>query len=252
MSGESERQKAHYEAIHHEYEAHYYDEASMQYRWRYIYGPLFDGLDLNGKRVADLASGSGHNSLALLQRFPEAKIAGFDISDKACEGYRELTGLPAFQIDLTKGVAPDYRVDAAMIIGGLHHCVADLEGTFRTIAGMLEPGGMLLMCEPNQRYLLEGARKLWYRLDGYFDEHTEEALDHEAIAELASPWFTPQDCQHLGGPAYFLIYNSLVLRVPLGSKNAIAPALFKIEEAFNRLPGRRVYPYFVARWKRNG
>ena len=62
MSIDSTRQKQHYEAIHTNYEDHYYDAQSMAYRERFYYDPLFEGLDLNGCRVADLASGSGHNS----------------------------------------------------------------------------------------------------------------------------------------------------------------------------------------------
>jgi hypothetical protein len=62
VSIDSTRQKQHYEAIHTNYEDHYYDAQSMAYRERFYYDPLFEGLDLNGCRVADLASGSGHNS----------------------------------------------------------------------------------------------------------------------------------------------------------------------------------------------
>ena len=40
-------QKAHYEAIHDAYEAHYYDAPSMAYRDRFIYGPLVKRLDLS-------------------------------------------------------------------------------------------------------------------------------------------------------------------------------------------------------------
>jgi hypothetical protein len=42
-----------------------YDASSMAYRDRFVYDIMFRGLDLNGKDVADLAAGSGHNSLAV-------------------------------------------------------------------------------------------------------------------------------------------------------------------------------------------
>src|SRR6476660_5880416 len=94
VSIDSTRQKRHYEAIHTNYEDHYYDAQSMAYRERFYYDPLFEGLDLNGCTVADLASGSGHSSVALLKRFPKAVVTGFDISSSACEAYRRNVGRP--------------------------------------------------------------------------------------------------------------------------------------------------------------
>lgn len=249
---DSARQKALYEQIHDDYEAHYYDTPSRAFRERFMWGPAFDDVDLNGKVVADLACGSGVNTLALVERFPEVRAVGFDISSKACEAYTKNTGFPSHELDLTKGADPGIRVDAAMVWGGLHHCVADLTGTFRTLAALVEPGGTLLLSEPNRRYALEAARTLWYRLDPYFDASTEAALDHDAIADLAAEWFEPQRVVFLGGPAYFLIYNSLILRVPRSVKGALSPPLFAAESAYNRLPGRLWYPYFIARWRRRG
>lgn len=247
---DSARQKALYEQIHDEYEAHYYDAPSRAFRERFMWAPAFDGVDLNGKSVADLACGSGVNTLALVARFPEVRAVGFDISSKACEAYTRNTGFPAHELDLTKGVDPGVRVDAAMVWGGLHHCVADLPGTFRTLAALIEPGGTLILSEPNRRYALEGARALWYRFDAYFDASTEAALDHDAIAAMASEWFEPERVVYLGGPAYFLIYNSLILRVPRSVKGALSSPLFVAERAYNLLPGRLWYPYFIARWRR--
>lgn len=246
----SDRQKSHYERIHDAYEAHYYDAASMAYRQEFIYDPMFAGVDFNGLRVADLASGSGHNSLALRARFPDVRVEGFDISAKAVEAYRANVGTEAHQIDLTRGYEGDAAYDAAMFVGGLHHCVADLPGTLRTVAGMLRPGGWFLMFEPNNRYVLEAARKVWYRLDGYFDSATEAALDHDRLLDLADGLFRLVDVRHFGGPAYFLIYNSLVFRVPPRWKTAAAPPLVAAERLYNRIGGRIWHPVFVARWRR--
>ncbi|MEM9557332.1 MAG: class I SAM-dependent methyltransferase [Acidobacteriota bacterium] len=244
------KQKAHYEAIHDDYEAHYYDATSAEYRRRFIHDPLFEGLDLNGKTVADLASGSGLNSVLLRERFPGAEVVGFDISEPACEAYRQRTGSTSYELDLMAGSDPGVRVDAAMVIGGLHHCVSNLKGTFRTIANLLEPGGLLLMMEPNKKYLLEAPRNFWYSQDPYFEADTEAALSHEEIAGLAAGWFRPRRVRHLGGPAYFLIFNSLIFRVPIALKPVIAPALFLSESLCNLLPGRFLFPYFIAVWER--
>lgn len=248
---DSERQRHHYERIHNDYERHYYDPTSMAFRNRFVYDVMFEGIDLNGKRVADLASGSGHNSLAVLERFPAASVTGFDISPSACRGYRELVGAQAHEIDLTAGTDPGMRFDAAIVVGGLHHCVSDLAGTFRTIGALLDRGGLLLMYEPNSECVLEALRRLWYRHDRYFDAATEHALAHGEIAAIASAdSFSPIACRYSGGPAYFLILNSLVFRIPLGLKRYLAPPLFLLEAAYNRLPWKACFPTFIARWRK--
>lgn len=246
----SVKQQAHYEAIHDDYAQHYYDSSSMAFRNRFVYDPMFEGQDLNGKVVADLACGSGHNSLAVLERFPRARVMGFDVSARACAAYRETVGREAVQVDLTAGADVGHQADVAMVFGGLHHCVSDLEGTFRTIHRLVRPGGLLLMWEPNRQCFLEGLRWLWYRLDRYFESTTEHALSEPGIRRLAAPGFEGLDCRYVGGPAYFLVCNSLVLRVPVGLKRGMASPLFALESAYNRLPGRFWFPTFIARWRR--
>jgi SAM-dependent methyltransferase len=142
------------------------------------------------------------------------------------------------------------RADVAIIFGGLHHCVSDLDGTFRTIAQLLRPGGTLLMYEPNRQCYLELVRRVWYRLDRYFDASTEHSLAHGDILSRASASFEALDCRYMGGPAYFLIFNSLVLRVPASAKDVLQRPLFALESAYNRLPGKFWFPYFIARWRR--
>jgi len=247
----SQRQKKLYEAIHDDYEDHYYDTVSMEYRDRYYYDPIFSGLNLNKRAVADLAAGSGHNSLIALKRFPEVELTGFDISSKACASYNALVQRPAIESDLTKPFSHSEQFDAAMIFGGLHHCVADIPATLTNISNLLKPGGMFLMLEPNRCFFLEVARKLWYRMDDkYFDAATEAALDHRNLCELGRKEFTPIDIQYLGGPAYFLLAQSLLFRLPKGAKTALKPPLLLMEEFYNLFSGEHMSPYFIARWRK--
>jgi SAM-dependent methyltransferase len=250
MSIDSTRQKHHYDAIHSSYEDHYYDEQSLAFRERFYYDPLFAGLDLNGCSVADLASGSGHNSLALLKRFPNAVVTGFDISTAACEAYRRNVGRPGIQADLTRPLDNPGKFDAAMVVGGLHHCVVDLPAALDNLANMLKPGGRLLMLEPNRAFVLEGVRRLWYRLDRYFDAATERALTPSELLEHARARFIPEWVAYYGGPGYFLIAQSLLFRIPKPVKRAITPPLMVVERAFNRVSLPWLHPYFAARWVR--
>jgi SAM-dependent methyltransferase len=247
---DSPRQKAHYEAIHSDYEDHYYDAESMVFRERFYYDPLFAGLDLNGCRVADLASGSGHNSLAVLRRFPKAVVTGFDISRAACEDYLKNVGRPCLETDLTQTLGHPERFDVVMIVGGLHHCVGDLQTALRNVTDLVSPGGRFLLLEPNREFVLEGARRLWYRVDKYFDAATERALAYSDILKQVEFCFSAEQLGYYGGPGYFLISQSLLFRIPKPIKRAIAPSLMVIESAFNCIPVRWIHPYFIARWVR--
>lgn len=249
----SARQKELYEQIHDEYLDHYYDDDSMAYRRRFYYDPAFQGLDLNGRRVADLASGSGFNSLELLSRFPKAQMMGFDISAKACTDYRKLVGAPAEELDLTKPLAkPELagQFDAVMIWGGLHHCVIDLPATLRTVAAMLKPGGTFIMLEPNAGFVLNAARKIWYKFDRYFDASTEAPLYHDAVHEMAGDLFEVEYVKFMGGPGYFLVAQSMIFRLPKSFKRAISGTLTVADGLYNKLGWSPLYPYFVARWTR--
>ncbi len=248
-------QQKHYEDMHDIYAAHYYDASALSYREQFILTPLLDGLDLDGRRVADLACGTGHTSLALKRRFPRADLVGFDISKPAQEAYVQAVGSPAYQTDISaksfvetaRSITP---FDAAIVVGGLHHCVNDLDVTLGNIALLLKKGGYLLMVEPNAEFLLEFVRKLWYRADAYFHAETESALSHDEILRRGAAEFELDSVRFFGGPAYFLLLNSLLFRLPVGIKPVLQTPLFALERLFNHLPGRALYPAFMARWRK--
>ena len=247
---DSSRQKQHYADVHDAYEAHYYDASSMKYRSRFMYDWLFDRIDLNNATVADLACGSGYNSLAIMERYSGVRTVGFDISEPACASYRRTTGNPAHVTDLTRPTGLTEQFDAAIVIGGLHHCVVNLAQTLQNVAAMVKPGGHLLMMEPSADFVLNVVRNKWYAADKYFDAPTEEALSHDAILKQASPYFEGNGVRYFGGLAYFLILNSLIMRVPLGVKPALWPIVKPVEIALGNIPWSGMYPCFLAKWKR--
>jgi SAM-dependent methyltransferase len=251
MQSSGSWQKEHYDTIHDDYEHHYYDEQSMAYRERFYYAPLFADLELNHRAVADIASGSGHNSLALLRRFPHAEVTGFEISSVACEAFRRNVGRPCIETDLTQPLTLHPRgFDVAMIFGGLHHCVANLPMVFQNLALLVKPGGLVLMVEPNREFVLDWVRRVWYRVDRYFDSANERALNHSELLVEAAQFFSLQRVGYYGGPGYFLISQSLLFRMPKSAKAVISPGLMAIESAFNAVPVKWAHPYFIARWVR--
>ena len=109
---------------------------------------------------------------------------------------------------------------------------------------------MLVAFEPNSRYALNAFRKIWYRADRYFDQENEAALDAVAITKIVADKFELQDVTYGGGPAFFLVYNSLIFRVPHWMKRVYARPLIQIERIWNGLPTPYPHGYFVARWKK--
>ena len=212
---------------------------------------MFAGMDLNGKRVAELACGTGTNTLEVLKQFPEAEIIGLDISPNSCAAYTQRTGRPSFVFDLSmEHVDLPTEVDVAFVVGGLHHCSNDLPATLNNVKRILAPGGILLMVEPNASFFLNRLREIWYKYDRWFRDEEETPLDHASLASLAGPDFKILDVLYLGGIAYFLILNSLITRFPLGLKNALAPVLFAFDDVYHKLPGKRPFPMFLARWQK--
>lgn len=251
MKSSSQRQAAHYDRILNAYDEHYYDSNSLKYREEFILLPMLKGLDLAGKRVADLACGSGQTSLYLMQKFPGIQLEGFDISPEVCERYRRSVHRPCSITDLTKPVTVGERFDAAIIMGGLHHCISDLPQSLENISNLLKPGGLLLMFEPSKNFGLESLRKLWYKLDTYFDAETEAALSHDELYRSApKDTFKVRSVRYFGGPAFFIVYNSLVFRIPLGVKRVIAPPILALEKAYGKLPGKFWYSSFIAQWEK--
>ena len=244
------RQGDHYDEILDEYDAHYGDATSREYRRRFFLAPLLHGVDLNDLDVADLAAGSGHTTLELQALFPRIRPVGFDVSEHAVHTYASRTGCVAHQWDLAGKASWPEVFDAAIVVGGLHHCVSGLDNALRNVAHMLKPGGLFLIVEPNRDTWLEPLRQLWYRRDHYFESSTEAALSYDELSWSGRTWFDTLSVQYMGGPAYFLVYNSLVFRLPLALKRATASLLMALEGVTNKLPWRGVFPYFIARWRR--
>ena len=62
LDAAEQQQLSHYNNIAADYEAHYSDEWSLEYRRRFIYEPMFAGLNLNGLNVLDAMCGSGQTT----------------------------------------------------------------------------------------------------------------------------------------------------------------------------------------------
>ena len=163
------RQQELYETIHDEYNRHLYDDTSNAYRDQFINANMFRGLDLNDCDVAEIMCGIGQATQYIKSRYPTARCRGYDISRSACEEYTRVTGCPATVSDIIANPLPESQFDAIAVVGGLHHVSAARDQVIANIHAALRPGGLLVMMEPNADYVLEAARKIWYRRDRFFD-----------------------------------------------------------------------------------
>jgi len=241
-------QKILYEKIHNTYSENYYDFWSSKYREIFIYKKLFKNINFSEKNVIELACGEGHVTNYLLNNFNKIRVCGIDISDKAIKIYKRKYKTKGYIFDLTREFHLNEKFDYAIIVGGLHLCVNNIEQALKNISNLLISGGILFIFEPNSNFFLEPIRKYWYKRDKYFINNRVEALDHTIICKLNNNF----ECiflNYLGGPGWLLICNSLIFRIPKFIKNIISPLLIIVEFFWNLLPNYFKVT-FMARWKK--
>jgi len=241
-------QKEHYDRIASDYEAHYDDEASQRFRGAFIYPHLLGGIEFAGTRVLEAMCGSGQVTRQLLGR--GAVVVGLDVSQAQLQLFRRKYP----QCDAVCASVTDLGFDAAsfdhvVVMGGLHHTHPRLEETIVEIHRVLKPEGYLCFSEPHSGSLPDAARKLWYRVDPLFLSN-EASLDFKRLKRTFADRFTFGPDHYLGSIGYLLIFNSLVLRVPLWLKRAYAPAFMRVERALSALHGKRTSCFMVSQWRK--
>jgi SAM-dependent methyltransferase len=245
----SERQQQeHYDNIAAEYEEHYSDAYSVEYRRKFIYKPMFAGLDLNGKNVLDAMCGSGQTTEFLLER--GANVTGLDISNEVIETFKtRWTNANAMQRSLLDSGLPDNSFDIVVIVGGLHHLHPNVNRAVQEIHRVLKPGGHLCFMEPHSGSFPDLIRRVWYKFDRFFADN-EEAVNIEALKRDFQSHFTLRQANYLGNIAFLLVLNSLIFRIPAKAKKYYSPALMKLEAAINKLQGKLTSCFAVTQWQK--
>lgn len=247
--GASERQQQeHYDNIAADYEAHYSDEWSIEYRRRFIYDPMFEGVNLSGMEVLDAMCGSGQTTSYLLTR--GAKVTGLDISNEVIDQFQaSWTEAKAVKRSLLDSGFPDNSFDCVSVVGGLHHIHPEMKAAVREIHRVLKPGGYFCFMEPHTGSFPDVVRRIWYRFDRYFSDN-EAAIDIGRMKRDFADCFTLKKAKYLGNIAFLLVLNSLIFRIPAGSKGLYAPSLMKVEPLINKLQTKFTSCFVVAQWQK--
>lgn len=145
------------------------------------------------QRILDVGAGSGTGTVALAERFPTAQLLAADRSAGMLDRVRSAATaagvaerVSTVQMDLD-GAWPELgAVDLVWASASLHE-LADAERTFGLLAGVLSPGGLLVVVEMDgpPRFLSRGeSRSTAESGDG---AAALEARIHELLAEKRSP-----------------------------------------------------------------
>lgn len=247
--GASERQQQeHYDNIAADYEAHYGDGWSVEYRRKFIYEPMFEGLNLSGLKVLDAMCGSGQTTSYLLNR--GASVTGLDISNEVTETFQaRWSEAEVVKRSLLDSGLPDDAFDCVVVVGGLHHIHPNVKRAVREIHRVLKPGGHFCFMEPHSGSLADIVRRVWYRFDRFFSDN-EASIDVAALQKDFDDRLELRKAKYLGNFAFLLVLNSLIFRIPPGAKRFFAPLLMKLEPVVNKLQTKLTSCFVVTQWQK--
>lgn len=246
--GAEQLQKLHYDRIGSEYESHYGDPCSGQYRDKFIHQPMFEGLDLRGMNVLEAMCGTGQTTEFLLSQ--GAKVTGLDISPTEIDSFKQRwPNCKASCASVLNSGLPGASFDCVAIVGGLHHLHPHLGEAVGEIHRILKAGGSFCFAEPYQGSLPDLVRSFWYKHDNLFASN-EASIDIKALKEGFATAFSFDREKYLGNVAYLLVLNSMVFRIPVRCKSWYTPTILRIESVINRLQGAWTSCFVVSQWRK--
>jgi SAM-dependent methyltransferase len=249
MEPTEQTQRDHYRRILEEYELHYDDEFAQAYRRRFMYEVMLAGVDLSDTSVLEPMCGSGQATAFLLSR--GAQVTGLDISEVALRSFRQRW--PTCNAVCSSILRPPLRpgsFDVVVVIGGLHHVHPHIDQTVTAIHELLQSRGVLCFAEPHTGSILDAARRVWYQHDHRVFAEGEAAVDLEALKARHATQFRFEREVYFGNLAYFLVLNSMVLRIPAQWKSVYAPWCMQVEAFLSRFQTRRLSAGVLCVWRK--
>ncbi|MEP6901925.1 MAG: class I SAM-dependent methyltransferase [Actinomycetota bacterium] len=241
-------QKLHYERISADYDAHYNDGFSQKYMEKFVFEPMFKGLDINNKSVLEAMCGGGQTTKYLLNK--NARVTGLDISPQQTAHFKKRhreADVICGSI-LNSGIENE-TFDIVSVVGGIHHMPPYTRESIAEIHRMLKPGGYFCFMEPHSESVAESFRRAWYKRDSLFAEN-EAAVNMSELRADFKKLFDFKHEHYLGNFGYLLILNSMVFRIPLKLKPLYSPSLMATEAVLNKVFGKPLSCFVVAQWQK--
>lgn len=233
------------------FDAHYSDKYTEEYRRKFVYTPMIEGLDLKGKKVLEAMCGSGQATPFFLEH--GAEITGLDISEKLIESFeKKFPQCTAICTSIFDNGIPDNSFDVVSIIAGLHHLHPRVDECVEEVFRILKPGGHFIFMEPQSGSLPDIFRKVWYKIDRSYFEENEGSVDINHLKKRFKGRFEYTRTKHTGFLAFLLVYNSYVFRMPLKWKKYYSPALLAVDKLVEPLQGKLGSCIVVGQWKKIG
>ncbi|MEO6392975.1 MAG: methyltransferase domain-containing protein [Pyrinomonadaceae bacterium] len=248
-SAAEQTQADHYDEIIVDYEAHYSDPCSREYRRRFFYDPMFQGIDLRGKAVLEALCGSGPTARYLLEQ--GAVVTGLDISPGAIAMFREkCPDCAAYCRSILDSGFPDESFDCVAVVGALHHLHPHLNDALREVHRILKPGGYLCFMEPHAGSFFDWGRKIWYKFDKYFADN-EASIDVNALKREFIGEFDFARTSYGGNLAFLTVYNSLIFRIPVKLKPYYSPLFMWVESVVSKVQWKFDSCFVLAQWRKS-
>jgi SAM-dependent methyltransferase len=241
-------QRKHYDSITDDYDIHYSDPCSREYRRRFIYEPMFAGIDLSRLKVLDAMCGSGQTTEYLLTQ--GARVTGLDISTQETRKYK--SRWPECHVrcgSMLDSKLQNDSFDCVAIVGGLHHIHPHLNLAIREVHRVLKRGGYFCFMEPHTGSLPDLIRRVWYKHDRLFSDN-EAAIDLGAVRREFARDFDFNYTWYGGNVAFLLVLNSLIFRIPARAKPLYSPALMIGEAFINKFQSKLTSCFALARWQK--
>lgn len=241
-------QRDHYDRIADAYEAHYGDAPSREYRRRFIYQLMFDGIELKDMNVLDAMCGSGHTTEYLVDR--GAQVVGLDISPQEIKRFQNRSPkTPVVCRSLLDSKLDSESFDCIAVVGGLHHLHPHLNAAVAEIHRILKPGGYFCFMEPHSGSIPDLVRRFWYQHDPLFSDN-EAAIDFNSLQSAFKNNFEFNRITYRGNLAFLFVLNSLIFRMPAPIKSAYSPILMALEGFINKLQNKLTACFAVGQWQK--
>jgi SAM-dependent methyltransferase len=243
-----QQQRDHYDRIVDAYEAHYGDAPSREYRRRFIYQEMFDGMELHDMNVLDAMCGSGHTTEYLSAR--GAQVTGLDISPQEIKRFQDRSpGTAVVCRSLLDSKLDSDSFDCVAVVGGLHHLHPHLNAALAEIHRILKPGGYFCFMEPHSGSIPDLVRRFWYQVDPLFSDN-EAAIDFASLQSAFKNKFIFNRITYRGNLAFLFVLNSLIFRMPAPIKSAYSPILMALEGIINKLQNKLTACFAVGQWQK--